>query len=80
MINPPQNQAEIDGSRNTTGNNRRLVPMHQNNGQTNCHSTRIDIREMTFKQMADFFTNQGAATQTEGQVAKIEELKDDESQ
>ena len=35
---------------------------------------------MTFEQMADFFTNQGAVTRTEEQVAKIKELKDDESQ
>ena len=35
---------------------------------------------MTFEQIVDFFTNQGAVTQTEEQVAKIEELKDNESQ
>ena len=48
--------------------------------QRNCRSTGTDICKMTFEQMADFFTNQGTATQTEEQVAKIEELKDDESQ
>ena len=48
--------------------------------QRNCHSTSTNIREMTFEQMADFFTNQGAVTRTEEQVARIEELKDDESQ
>ena len=48
--------------------------------QQNCCSTGTDIHEMTFEQMADFFTNQGAVTRTEEQVARIKELKDDESQ
>ena len=48
--------------------------------QRNCRSTSTDIREMMFEQMADFFTNQGAVTRTEEQVARVEELKDNKSQ